>query len=370
MCFGRRRLILLSLWCLCRTVDLLAVETEHPWTLHYDQPAQQWVEALPVGNGRLGAMVFGGIGEERLQLNEDTLWSGGPKDWNNPEAKKWLPRVRRALFAGDYIKAGELCKKMQGPYNQSYQPLGDLILDFKHEGEAANYARELDLDRGIARTRYQVDNVTFSRMVFASHPDQVIVMGLRANKRGRISFTAMLKSQLKHTVRRVGSQRLLLRGRCPQHVEPNYRKVEPAVIYDESGRGEGMRFAAMLQAVTNDGEVTTTVDGRLKVNNATRVVLLLAADTSFNGFDKSPGKAGVDPQKETKRNLEAAAKQSWRQLVRKHVQDHQSLFRRVHLDLGPSATTKSPASRWHAARSPLASARIVPFAMSKIFRWS
>src|SRR4051794_31030015 len=93
--------------------------------LWYQQPAQQWVEALPVGNGRLGAMVFGGVATERLQLNEDTLWSGGPTDWNNPQAKDVLPEVRRLIFAGKYVETDALCRKMQGPYNQSYEPLGD-----------------------------------------------------------------------------------------------------------------------------------------------------------------------------------------------------------------------------------------------------
>jgi alpha-L-fucosidase 2 len=102
--------------------------------LRYTRPAERWTEALPVGNGRLGAMVFGGVESEHLQLNEATLWSGGPRDWNNPGAKEILPQVRAAIFAGDYQRAGELCKKMQGPYNESYQPLGDVRLEFSHEG--------------------------------------------------------------------------------------------------------------------------------------------------------------------------------------------------------------------------------------------
>jgi hypothetical protein len=124
--------------------------------LWYRRPASAWEEALPVGNGRLGAMVFGGVARERIQLNEDTLWSGGPRDWNNPEAKAWLPKVREALFAGRYLEANKLCKKMQGPYTQSYQPLGDLHLAFSPDGVVENYRRELDLESGIATTRFRM----------------------------------------------------------------------------------------------------------------------------------------------------------------------------------------------------------------------
>src|SRR5437762_1170768 len=123
--------------------------------LWYDRPAHAWVEALPIGNGRLGAMVFGGVEIERLQLNEDTLWSGGPRDWNNPRARDVLPEVRRLIAAGDYVAADALCKQMQGPYNQSYQPLGNLSLRFDVAAPPVDYRRELDLQTAIARVRYR-----------------------------------------------------------------------------------------------------------------------------------------------------------------------------------------------------------------------
>jgi hypothetical protein len=126
------------------------LRAEEPLWLRYAQPAERWTEALPVGNGRLGAMVFGGVVSERLQLNEATLWSGGPREWNNPGAREALPRVRAAVFAGDFVSATELTKKMQGPYNQSYQPLGNLRLGFSGEagGPPSSYERALDLERG------------------------------------------------------------------------------------------------------------------------------------------------------------------------------------------------------------------------------
>ncbi len=144
--------------------------------LRYNAPAERWTEALPVGNGRLGAMVFGGVEAEHLQLNEATLWSGGPREWNNPGAREVLPQVRAAIFAGDYLKAGEFCKKMQGPFNQSYQPLGDLYLRFPGMTGVTGYERSLDLDRAVATVRFQSDGANFIREVFSSFPDQVIVI--------------------------------------------------------------------------------------------------------------------------------------------------------------------------------------------------
>ena len=126
-------------------------------TLWYRKPAQAWTEALPVGNGRLGGMIFGGVARDQIGLNEATLWSGGPREWNNPRAKEILPQVRQALFASDYAAADRLCHDMQGPYNQSYQPLGDLFLDFSDTDGYQNYSRELDLDRAVAIIHYELN---------------------------------------------------------------------------------------------------------------------------------------------------------------------------------------------------------------------
>lgn len=140
---------------------LAAVPTpSNPLALWYKQPAKLWTEALPVGNGRLGAMVFGGVDSERLQLNEDTLWSGAPKDWNNPAAKAVLPEVRRLLRQQKYTEADALCKKMQGPYNQSYLPLADLHLQFEGLADPTNFRRELNLDTAIATTTFQSGQTT------------------------------------------------------------------------------------------------------------------------------------------------------------------------------------------------------------------
>ena len=315
-------------------------ETPHELRLWYRQPAAQWVEALPVGNGRLGAMIFGGAAEERLQLNDDTLWSGGPRNWNNPEAKDALPEIRRRLFAGDYVAANELCRKLQGTFTESYMPLGDLRLSFAEFGQPENYRRELDLDSAIASVQYTSGGATFTRETFASAPNQVIVMRLTCDRPGRLHFTARLDSKLRYTTTPDGTDGLLLSGRAPTHVDPSYHSSDEPIVYDESGR-EGMTFAALLHATAEGGQVRTDADG-LHVEAADAVTLYLAAATSFNGYDRLPGAQGRDPLALARQHMDAAISQPYEQLCQRHVDDHQRLFRRVTLDLGMSDAAHLP----------------------------
>jgi alpha-L-fucosidase 2 len=303
--------------------------------LKYTQSAGQWTEALPVGNGRLGAMVFGGITNEHLQLNEATLWSGAPRDWNNPGAKAILPQVRAAIFAGDYVKAGELCKKMQGPYNESYQPLGDLRITFPgSENIASNsYERRLDLDRAVVTVRYRDGDATFTREMFSSYPDQVIVIRLTCDQPARISFSATADSLLHHSSKTEGTNMLVLSGKAPAHVDPSYLDSQNPVIYDTGANAEGMSFDLHVCALAEGGNVSCNGE-ILSVTNANAVTLLLSGGTSFNGPDKSPGREGRDPVAEALRPLKAAQKKSYDNLLAGHVADYQKLFRRVELNLG------------------------------------
>ncbi len=307
-----------------------------PLKLWYERPAKQWTEALPVGNGRLGVMVYGKPREELLQLNEDTLWSGGPKEWNNPESRKWLSRVREEIFRGNYPEADRLSRNMQGPYNQSYQPLGDLTLRFDFDGESVDYYRELDLDRGVVLTRFRVNGTTFTREVFASCPDQLVVVSLTSDRPGSIGFTASLASPLHHQVSGEPPRRLVLRGRAPAHVDPNYLgNTKEPVVYEQGPNGEGMRFTVVLQVLNQGGSISVT-DSDLTVEKADRVVLLISAGTSFNGFQKSPGREGIDPDRAAFGGLEKAAPSPYEQLLERHLADYRALFRRVELKLGAS----------------------------------
>ena len=323
----------LMLVCSLLLVVPSALAAEASLQLRYSHPAERWTEALPVGNGRLGAMVFGGVAVEHLQLNEATLWSGAPRDWNNPGAKEILPQVRSAIFAGDYVKAGELCKKMQGPYNESYQPLGDLRLAFAGATAATAYERSLDLDRAVATVRYREGEATFTREVFSSFPDQVIVVRLTCDQPGRISFTASADSLLRFSVQADGKNTLILRGRAPAHVDPSYLHTKDPIRYGDGPNPEGMAFELRVRVVAEGGGVTCG-GSTITVAGANAVTLLVSAGTSFNGPDKSPGREGRDATAEALRPLEAAQKLACAELLARHIADHQKLFRRVALDLG------------------------------------
>jgi len=328
-----------------------ALAADAPLRLWYGKPAATWVEALPIGNGRLGAMVFGDPLRERLALNEDTLWSGGPTDWNNPDAKTWLPKVREAVFAGRYAEADALAKKMQGPYNQSYQPLGDLLLDFDVPRPVEGYRRELDLDRAITTSSFRAGGALHTREVFASFPDQVIVLRVSADRPGRVSFTARMTSPLRHTTTAEGTDAIALRGRAPSHVDPSYLgDTKEPVRYDAGPGAEGMRFTSIVRAIARGGTTRTTPEGWLEVRGADEAVLLVSAGTSFNGFDKSPGREGRDPDEAARGPLTTAASKPFPALRDAHVADHAHMFGRVRLDLGTPPAQRPTDERLRAYR--------------------
>jgi alpha-L-fucosidase 2 len=294
-----------------------------------------WEEALPLGNGRLGAMVFGQPLCERIALNDDTLWSGGPRDWNNPEAKHWLPKVREAVFAGRYEEADALARKLQGPFTQSYLPLGDLLLELDIDGEVTEYERELDLERAVATTSYRASGVTYTREVLTSYPDRVLAVRLSADRAGAISFVAKLTSQLRSEASPEGEASIILRGRAPSNTDPIYLgDTEDPVQYAGGAEGEGMRFAAILEAIPKGGTARSTAEGALEVRGADEVLLLLSAATSYSGFELSPARDGRDADAAAREPLAIAADKEWQALYDAHLGDHAELFSRVELDLG------------------------------------
>jgi alpha-L-fucosidase 2 len=307
----------------------------NPLTLSYPTPARCWEEALPVGNGRLGGMVFGGVSAERIQLNEDTFWSGGPRQWDNPQAAQHLAEVRRLIFAGQFVEADAICQKMQGPFNQSYQPLGDLYIDMPGLETCTDYVRTLDLDRAVATTCFRANGVLFTREVWSSFPDQVLVVRLTASQPGQLNFNVHLESLQRFIVRAAATD-LILSGRGPIQVEPSYLgDVPDAVVYDDRPNGEGMRFEIHLCVINGGGQVST--DGSaLWVEGADAVTLLVSAATSFNGFERLPGSQGRDPAPLAAAALQAACVHPYPDLLARHLVDHQALFRRVTLDLGPA----------------------------------
>lgn len=312
--------------------------------LWYSQPAAAWTEALPVGNGRLGGMVFGNVENELIQLNESTLWSGGPVRGNvNPESPTYLPQVRQALAEENYKQATALIKHMQGLYTQSYLPLGDLLLKQDTKGAAPTaYYRDLDLQTALATTRFTINGVAYKREIFSSAPDQLMVIRLTASKPGQISFDATTRSQLRVKNSSQGANEWVMRGKAPAQAEPNYynpKGREPIVYADTTGC-KGMRFQLRLKALNTGGRVQLDTAG-LHVRNATEVLLLVTATTSFNGYDKCPDKDGKDENKLAEDILRNANGKAYQTLLSRHVADYQAFFNRFSLHLADT-TGRNP----------------------------
>jgi alpha-L-fucosidase 2 len=313
-----------------------AAESSADVTLWYNQPAERWLEALPIGNGRLGCMVFGGVENERLQLNESSLWSGGPYDNDNPEALEALPKVRQLLFAGKYSEAQELADKKlickgvgtglassaKMPYG-SYQTLGDLKLKFDGPAKADDYRRELNLDTAVARVRYRQGDAVFTREVFSSAVDQVLVVRMSCDKPGKIGFTATLTRPEKFKTRSEGDSDLVMSGQ----------------LSDGKGADSGMKYIARLRAISDGGKINA-VDNSLKIEGANSVTLLLTAGTDYKL--QPPTYRGDSPDKKNAGQLAAAAAKSYEDLLKAHLADYQNLFRRVDLDLGHTDAAERP----------------------------
>lgn len=309
----------------------------------YKQPAKNWNEALPVGNGRLGAMVFGKAAEEVIQLNESSLWSGGPVNPNpNPDAAKALPEVRKALFSENYELANKLTHQLQGLYTESYEPLGDLLIKQKLSGEPSQYYRDLNIAEATSTTRFTVGGVDYTREIFSSAPDQVIVVRLKSSKKGALNFTAATQSQLRYQKVVIGKEELAMKGKAPSHVDPSYVSYnKQPILYDDTTGCRGMRFELRLRAKTVDGKITTDTAG-VHVSNATEVLLLLSAATSFNGFDKCPDKEGKNETQLAEKYLRAAQNKSFDELKKGHLKDYQSYFNRVSFSLAGNPVESRP----------------------------
>jgi alpha-L-fucosidase 2 len=347
--------------------------------LFFTQPAPEWAAALPVGNGRIGAMVFGGVNQERIALNEDTLWSGGPTDWNNPDAKSHLPVVRQLLLQQkDYQGADAECRNMQGPYNQAYQPVGDLLIDFAHTGAVTGYRRELDLDTALVKLTYHADGATYTRQTFASAQAQVVVTRLACSEPGGLNCKVYLRSQL-HSQIEVSGSEIRLTGKAPNESAPNYlfapgsrsdlfippsvhtpgepataptrrtpgamndeekaaqvqsdRLAEDPIQYSDA-EGKGMHFAAVLHASCSGGRITRGPDDTLSIEGANEVLLLVGMATGYRSHAVVPDKPLTQVLAAAAQPVKEARAMPYERLRSASVADHQSLFRRVRLDLG------------------------------------
>ncbi len=286
--------------------------------LWYQKPAEAWTDALPVGNGWLGAMVFGGVPRERIQLNEETLWDGGPRDTNNPKALEALPKVQQLLFEDKNEEATKLASEtMLGVPERikSYQSLGDLFLDFSHH-DVTNYRRELNLNTGIAKTTYQCGDVTFTREVFATAAHHLLVVRIESDRDGQVAFDMTMTREQDANVEAIAANILRLDGWCGD---------------------DGMRFSAYVQVETRGGKVESKGDS-LSITDANTATFFLSAATSYAGHKDM----SEDPHLLCETYFTFIDTKPYATIRADHIADHQSLFQRVDLDLGSTNTENLP----------------------------
>ena len=298
---------------------------------------KEWLKALPLGNGSLGAMVFGDVNKERIQLNEESMWSGSMADNDNPEAFAAVAKIRKLLFEGKYKQATKLTNKTQickgkgsghgkgahVPFG-SFQTLGDLWIDFDHKSDYKNYYRELDLEKAVVKVNYQQDGVNYQREIFISHPDQAMLVRLTADKPGKLSFKCTLNRPERFQTKSLKDQ-LLMFGSL-----------------DNGKGGDGLQYMARLSAQAVNGSVVYK-DSEIIVENADEVILYLTASTDY--VLDYPDYKGRDYEVITENNLKNAQKKSWNQLLGDHIDDYQKYFKRVNFNIRNGEKDRIPTDK-------------------------
>jgi len=305
--------------------------------LWYQAPAQEWTQALPIGNGRLGAMIFGGVKNENIQFNEDTLWTGGPHEYQHGGAVAYLPIVRKLLFEGKQREAEKLAAEhmMSVPLRQEkYQPFGNVLLHFPElfelQEECSQYRRQLDLDTGSVKVSYQIADANFTREVFASAPDQVLVIHLTCDKPAQITFDAKMDTpHEKWETLPEGKDTLRLFGQANDYKDRTQNRSASV-----------LKFESQLRVAIEGGEVSNDEHG-IYVKKADSATLTLAAATSYVNYKD----VSADPAKLCRETLKAVEGRSYKELYERHVQDHRNLFRRVSLNLGTSKAAGQPTDK-------------------------
>ena len=331
------RTVLTSILLLILIQGCTAENNSDDLKLWYNNPASVWEEALPLGNGRIGAMVFGNPLNEVYQLNEETLWSGYPKDANNPKARAALPLIRQAINNGDYKMASELWKKnAQGPYTARYLPMADLLLNMHTSGKVNNFYRDLNISNATATVKYEINGVNYTRKSFISYPDQVMVIQLAADKENALTFDISMKSALSYKTYAKDMFCLILKGKAPKYVA-NRPEFPEQIVYDEDG--EGMLFNVQAKLFL-DGGACEANDSIIFVKDASSATIILSAATSFNGINNSPAFQGKDAEIEASKYLKTASDKTYPDLLKTHISDYKALFDRVSISLGKNPANK------------------------------
>lgn len=291
-----------------------AIAQQLPMKLWYDKPAQFFEESLPIGNGKMGALVYGNPDDNLLYLNDITLWTGKPYDRQmDADAHQWLPAIREALFQEDYAKADSLQLHIQGPNSQFYQPLATLHVKNLDKGDCTNYYRELNIDSAICQDRFTRNGIEYSREYFASNPDKVIAMRIKSSKPRSINIELILTAQIPHGIK-ASDKQLTLTGHAIGNPD------------------ESIHFCSILKTDTKDGQTTKT-DSTLKITNATEAIIYFVNETSFNGFDKHPVKEGAAYIENAIDDAWHLVNYTYEQLRERHITDYQTYFNRLQLHI-------------------------------------
>ena len=307
------------LLCACKSQTVGSLSNVRLW---YNQPADKWMtQALPIGNGNVGAMIFGGVEKEHIQFNEKSLWSGKPHVDSQPAFRDKMPEVMELLAKGKVVEGNELLEGAETPSREffgAFQPFGDVFIEFNHKGEVTDYQRELDLSRSLATVSYKVNGINYRREYFVSYPDQVVVMRLSADRPGKISV--QVSKTCPHegsTAQAINDTDLVLKGQMPE---------------------SGINYGSRLRIINQGGTITTVNEG-LRVKNANSIRLLLSAKTDYD-MNWPSCQSEVNPHKIVQKQVDAASEKTYEKLLSTHFNDYQRLFHRVSLSL------ESPAERF------------------------
>lgn len=307
------------------------------YVLWYTQPAEYFEEAFLMGNGTIGATIYSGVNQEKILLNEATLWSGEPVDSSdlNPDAYKYIPLIREALANEDYKKADSLNHFVQGAYSESYAPAGTVMIDMLHKSDYSDYFRTLNISNAVSTVSYKVDDVVYTRKYFVSYPQQVMAIQLTASEKKALNFTIHFESLLKYSTS-VTDSTLQIRGYAPYHAEPSYRGAIPdAVLFDEK---RGTRFTSLIRVSSTDGVIQYS-DSSVTIKEASGAVILVSLATSFNGHMNNPATHGKDDYSIAKHCIGSALEIPYESLKNNHVLDFKKYFDRVSFSVN---STKAP----------------------------
>lgn len=299
--------------------------------LWYQSPAVHFEEALPIGNGKIGAMIYGGTSSEKIQINDITLWSGTPVDpYMNKNAYQFIPQIREAIQNQQFALADSLIKHIQGKFSESYSPLGTIQIDYKNI-EPKNYYRDLSLNTALASVSFDSKKTSISKEYFVSHPDKMIVIKISSKEKKSLDFTLSFHSPLEIEKAKIENS-LIIQGNAPYSAQPGYyKKLKEAIAFDPT---KTIHFTTGIKILPINGKIQQT-DSTIRYFNGSEAIILITNETSFNGFDKDPVKNGKNDLNITLDLLKEKQAKSYQDLKSEHIQDYQTYFNRVNFSLKP-----------------------------------